>query len=236
MCLYNGMDEFTKSMLHFAFPFYLLLLVAFIILGAHKFNLRIFKVDFIAKRAVPVLATLMLLTYTNLIGLIIDSLRYTNVYTYTSQDTALQAHRVWLYQPTLQYFKGKHLALGIISIAVALLYIFPMTAFVLFGDVLRRLCIENIWFSHFLDLFHGAYCWPFGLWIGIRLLLRIPCFMLNEKLTSPKLNLALLLLLLVLYFTQVTLLRPFPNTPNTCLLYTSPSPRDRQKSRMPSSA
>ena len=29
---------------------------------------------------------------------------------------------------------------------------------------------------------------------------------------------------------------PRPNTPNTCLLYTSPSPRDRQKSRMPSSA
>ena len=27
-----------------------------------------------------------------------------------------------------------------------------------------------------------------------------------------------------------------PNIPNTCLLYTSPSPRDRQKSRMPSSA
>ena len=23
MCLYNGMDEFTKSMLHFAFPFFL---------------------------------------------------------------------------------------------------------------------------------------------------------------------------------------------------------------------
>ena len=27
-----------------------------------------------------------------------------------------------------------------------------------------------------------------------------------------------------------------PTNPNTCLLYTSPSPRDRQKSRMPSSA
>ena len=27
-----------------------------------------------------------------------------------------------------------------------------------------------------------------------------------------------------------------PKSPNTCLLYTSPSPRDRQKSRMPSSA
>ena len=28
----------------------------------------------------------------------------------------------------------------------------------------------------------------------------------------------------------------YNNAPNTCLLYTSPSPRDRQKSRMPSSA
>ena len=28
----------------------------------------------------------------------------------------------------------------------------------------------------------------------------------------------------------------FPGYPNGCLLYTSPSPRDRQKSRMPSSA
>ena len=27
-----------------------------------------------------------------------------------------------------------------------------------------------------------------------------------------------------------------PNIPNTCLLYTSPSPRDRTRSRMPSSA
>ena len=28
----------------------------------------------------------------------------------------------------------------------------------------------------------------------------------------------------------------FAGSPSTCLLYTSPSPRDRQKSRMPSSA
>ena len=30
--------------------------------------------------------------------------------------------------------------------------------------------------------------------------------------------------------------RKAPNTPNTCLLYTSPSPRDGLLSRMPSSA
>ena len=35
------------------------------------------------------------------------------------------------------------------------------------------------------------------------------------------------------YVNQIYL---HPDPPNTCLLYTSPSPRDRQKSRMPSSA
>ena len=38
------------------------------------------------------------------------------------------------------------------------------------------------------------------------------------------------------YASNYHLLKTKPNTPNTCLLYTSPSPRDRQKSRMPSSA
>ena len=31
-------------------------------------------------------------------------------------------------------------------------------------------------------------------------------------------------------------LKPLSKSPNTCLLYTSPSPRDRTRSRMPSSA
>ena len=38
----------------------------------------------------------------------------------------------------------------------------------------------------------------------------------------------------VTIFTSI--LEPELTTLNTCLLYTSPSPRDRQKSRMPSSA
>ena len=36
--------------------------------------------------------------------------------------------------------------------------------------------------------------------------------------------------------SEVTTRTTPPNTPNTCLLYTSPSPRDRTRSRMPSSA
>ena len=47
---------------------------------------------------------------------------------------------------------------------------------------------------------------------------------------SPKKGSALSIFDELLYFTRV-----FPH-PNFCLLYTSPSPRDRTRSRMPSSA
>ena len=83
-CFYDGMNEFAKVMLQFVFPIYLFSLVVIIIIGAHRYNFRIFKVSFVAKRAVPVLATLMMLTYTSLTGAIITALRYTNVYTHDS--------------------------------------------------------------------------------------------------------------------------------------------------------
>ena len=41
----------------------------------------------------------------------------------------------------------------------------------------------------------------------------------------------------LLFFGKMPITKTLPNSwYNTCLLYTSPSPRDRQKSRMPSSA
>ena len=80
---------------------------------------------------------------------------------------------VWLYQPKLTYFKGKHLVLGLLAIAVTIFYLIPLTVVTLFGDLLRRNCIRSLWFSHFLDVFHGAYCWPLGFWLGLRLLMRV---------------------------------------------------------------
>ena len=40
----------------------------------------------------------------------------------------------------------------------------------------------------------------------------------------------------VIQFPKERITNPFKPRPRSCLLYTSPSPRDRQKSRMPSSA
>ena len=169
VCLYDGMDEFWKALLQFAFPFYLFTLLILIIIVTHKCGYRMFrKARFIARRAVPVLATIMVLTYTSLVNAVIAPLRYTTLY---DVDTA-QGETVWLYQPSLPFFGGQHLVIGILSIAVTVLYLIPFTFTMLFGDLMRRY-FHKLWFSHFMDVLHGGFRWPLGFWIGLRLLVRV---------------------------------------------------------------
>ena len=171
-CFYKSMKEFDKVWLQFCFPFYLILLVVFIIFGANKLNLRIFKMNFITKRAVPVLATLMILTYTNLVACIWKAFRFTTVFIIDGQTNSLDKHYVWYLQPTLLYLQGRHLILGIFALVITLIYVVPLTVVILFGEIIRRRCIRSMWFSHFLDTFHGCYRWPLGFWLGVRLLIR----------------------------------------------------------------
>ena len=161
-------DEFSKSLLHFAFPFYLLAIVATIIICAHKFNLRIFQVTFIARRAVPVLTTLMIMTFASLSDAVLLALQHNYLYNATTGESKL----VFLFDSSVPYFRGKHLAPGLISIICTVVYLFPLIGVTLLGDLLRR-CIRSIWLSHFIDVFHGSYRYPFGFWMGVRLLARV---------------------------------------------------------------
>ena len=180
VCFYDGMDQFAKALLQFAFPFYLFTLLIVIIIVTHKCGYRMFrKARFIARRAVPVLATIMVLTYTSLVSTVIVPLRYTTLY---DADTA-QGETVWLYQPSLPFFGGQHLVLGILSITVTVLYLIPFTFTMLFGDLMRRY-FHKLWFSHFMDVLHGGFKWPLGFWIGFRLLLRVILVVINIS-TNP---------------------------------------------------
>ena len=167
VCFFEGMDEFQKSLVQFAFPLYLLLLVAGIVISAHNFNLKIFQVRFIAKRAVPVLATIMMLTYTDLSVVVSRGLLYTNIENVETKDF----QTVWLLDPTIPYFKGRHLILAIISLLILIFYLLPFLVVTLFGNKLRRFT-RSLWFSHFIDIFQGAYNKRFEYWLGIRLLCR----------------------------------------------------------------
>ena len=179
-CFFDGMDEFSKAIVQFVFPFYLIALLIIIIIAAHKYNLKVFRIRFVARRSVPVLATIMLLTYSGLINAVIYGLQYTHIYNVDSGTYQV----VWLHQPELEYFKGKHIAVGVLCLVVTLFYLLPLTVVTLLGD-LFRICSRNLWYSHFLDVFHGAFRYPFGFWFGTRLLLRIAFITLNITTNTP---------------------------------------------------
>ena len=206
ICLYEGMDRFAKSLLYYAFPIYLLLLVVIIIVSAHKLRLRIFTVPVISRRAVPVLATLMFMTYHKLTMCVSQGLAFAIIQNAETGEWNLH----WKYQPTLLYFRGEHIALGVLSLLVKMLYLLPFTAVMLFGDLLRT-CIRSLWFSHFLDVFHGAYRYPFGFWFGLRLLLRGVLIILHEfmpLLSYSHFDFITTLAIGTLWFIQITI-KPF---------------------------
>ena len=203
VCFFDGMDEFWKALLQFAFPFYLFTLLIVIIIITQKCGYRMFKAHFIARRAVPVLATIMLLTYTDLVTVVTVALQPNTLY----DAKTGYSEKVWLYQPSLPYFSERHLVLGIMSVAVAVFYLVPFTAVMLFGDVMRRF-FHKLWFSHFMDVLHGAFTWPLGFWIGFRLLIRILFVAMSGFLTSPNMPCATLWGTGVVLVLQL-LIRPF---------------------------
>ena len=165
LCLYSGLDEFTKAVLQFVFPAYLLIILAVTTVFAHKYGYKIHRISIVAKRIVPVLATLVIITYTKLAEASVNGLLFTWMYDIDSQERKA----VWLYDGSIGYFEGKHLFLALLSFTCIVLYILPVAIVALLGDLLRW-CIHYHWLSHFIDVFHGAFRRPFGFWLGIRLL------------------------------------------------------------------
>ena len=225
VCFFDGMDEFAKAIIQFMFPFYLFSLVIIIIIAAHKFNLKIFRVRFVGRRSVPVLATIMLITYSGLINAVIYGLQYTTIYNVDSGTQQL----VWLHQPELGYFRGKHIAVGILSLLVLLFYLLPLTIVTLFGD-LFRMCSRNLWYSHFLDVFHGAFRYPFGFWFGTRLLFRIVFITLNITANTPVVAYTIFLTTGAIILLQF-LLEPF-RTDNVTIYRPDPERKVTQRDLM----
>ena len=167
MCLFDGMDEFAKTILSFAFPLYLLSLVVLIIMVSKCINMhRINKL--IGPRITPVLVTVIFVSYAMLSNSVLNSLLFAPLY-----STDGQYPPVWLLDGSLEYFRStKHLILACIAVVILFVLLIPITLIALIGDLFRR-CISNRWYMNFLDTFHSSYRFRWGFWMGVRLLLRV---------------------------------------------------------------
>ena len=174
MCLFDGMDEFAKTILSFAFPLYLISLVVLIVMVSKCINMhRINKL--IGPRITPVLATVILLSYTMLFDSVLKSLLFAQLCSSTDGGCT----PVWLLDGSLKYFSStKHIILGCLALVILFGLLIPITLTAVIGDLFRR-CISNRWYMNFLDTFHSSFHFRWGFWIGLRLVMRIVLLLLK---------------------------------------------------------
>ena len=129
-CLFDGLDGYTETWLQFLFPFYLWMLILFIIQFYRKFPALANRLG--GENAVQVLATLLLLPYTKLQRTVITIMSFT---TLEYPDGVVRY--VWLYDANVEFFKGKHLFLGLAGILVLVFLIVPYTLCLVFFQQLQ---------------------------------------------------------------------------------------------------
>ena len=171
-CFYDGMDEYAKVWLEYVFPVYLIAIVVVIIIMARytSWTQRAVK-----SNGVPVLATLLFLTYAKLLRNASVSLFYNVGITHLpSRET----EQVWALDANVEYFGLKFTILFIVSLLAFLLIVIPFTLVMLFTKTFLRLK-HVAYFKPMLDAYQSPFADPFRFWLGYRLLIRAFLFSIS---------------------------------------------------------
>ena len=213
MCMYTGMTEFGKTMIYFAFPTYLLVLVGLLIFISQRINMhRINKL--IGPRITPVLATVVYFSYTMLSKRVAASLLYSTVCNTATND----CYKVWLFDGSLRYLSDwKHIVLSCVALLFLVLVLIPITVVATIGDLFRRFIKKN-WYMNFLDTVHGSFRFGFGFWVGLRLLARVVILALRIF-TEERTVLPTTAVITLAFMTLQWLLKPFRHLRMECFTH-----------------
>ena len=168
-CFYDGLDAYVKTWLQFAFPIYIWLLVALIIVSS-KYSEKV--ANLFSKNAVQVLATLFILSYAKLLRVTITIFQPTQL---------VDGYYMWHYDGNIDYFGKEHAPLTIVGLIFFILFFIPYTV-ILFGiqwlQYFSQYKAFN-WVNRLKPLF-DAYTGPYKdshrYWTGLLLLVRIGLF------------------------------------------------------------
>ena len=148
------------------------------------------------ENAVKVLATLLLLSYTKLQQAVVT------IMSFTWLDYPVDGHYVWLYDANLEFFKGKHLYLGIAGILVLVFIIVPYTLCLAFFQQLQACSGHRLfqWVNKLKPLFDsyaGPYKDKYRFWTGMLLVARTLLMLLFATNISGSIDFYLLVLSVV---------------------------------------
>ena len=170
-CFYNGMDDYAKEWIQLMLSFYLIIIATiFIILSRYSNVVQ----RMTAKRALPVLATLFLLSYTKVLIIVCNVLfRYSSITHLPSNKTEL----VWSISTTTPLFGLKFLALFIVCLILFLILLL-FNLILMFTRPLSCLKLVTT-LKPLLDTYFGSYKDRAYYWTGLLLLVRVIVYVLS---------------------------------------------------------
>ena len=135
-CFINGLNAFGKTWLQFVFPFYIWSIAGLMIFMARQ-STRL--TNLFGNRAVPVLATLILLSYTKLLRAIMEALEFSIIYVYYERNNTTSTTVVWSVDGTLDYLGYPHILLFVASLFSLLFLWLPYTLLLLLIQWIQRI-------------------------------------------------------------------------------------------------
>ena len=212
-CFFHNMDSCSKTWLQFIFPAYVwFLLILIIILSQYSSKV----VRLVGRQAIPVLATMILLSYTKLIRTVFQALYFTNIH---CSGNRLQR---WTIDANIQYLGGCHIPLFLFSLAVLIILIVPYTFYLLTiplfeGPLSKYICCCQKFSTNmkpFFDAYGGPYKDKCRFWTGFLLLVRVILALVVSLDTDDNVSLdvltSFLIVIIIMYFLLEGVYRHFP--------------------------
>ena len=189
-CFYNGMDDYAKMWLQLAFPFYLIFIATLIIITS-RYSTTIQRLT--ARRALPVLATLFLLSYTKILRIVSSVLFFYSTITHLpSKHTTL----VWSVDASVPVLGVKFTILFIFCIVLFCMLI-PFNIILVFTKTLSRFNLVNK-FTPLIDAYRGPYEYELYYWTGFQLLIRSVFFGISALSRNINLTLGIVLISVII--------------------------------------
>ena len=135
----------------------------------------------LGKNPVAVLATLLLMSYSKILGAVIVPLTWTYLTYYTKSNETRSI--VWMYDASVPYFgEPKHTTLGLFAILSVAVFVLPYISLLFFGHWLQG--CSNWWIlswlnkiKPFMDAYHAPYRKHTRYWTGLLLITRLGLFL-----------------------------------------------------------
>ena len=190
-CFYDGMDGFGKMWVQILFEVYLIaLVVVILVLGRNTKVAAFFHNHNI--NPVHTLATLIMLSYEKL------SRRTFSLLAFTHLELPSGKKNVWLFDPSLDYMKGKFISLAVVASFVIIAGIIFNISLLFSKQIAARSNYASL--NNFIESFNAPFKPNHKYWAGLLLLIRNISYFICEFLNAggnPEFNLHFIFVLLI---------------------------------------